>query len=248
MDVPERTVVVVHGIGQQVAGATATAWAESFVRFCEAQGRRAEVVETNDDAAFRLVLADGAPGTLRDAVVAEPVLRLRIVEARWAEAFEAPTALSVLRWLLWYGPNLAFAQVFLTRRAHRWLRAATEHRIAETGTAAELTTGDAAAHRAASSTTSLGPVLYLLGGLVLLLVVGATSVRALGHTPSPGTCAGSAGSTCGHRSTPCTTAVRSPRRAATTSARRFRGAWCSCSTTSTTRRTGTSPSRACSRT
>lgn len=173
MKVPERTVVVVHGIGQQAAGATATAWAESFIRFCEAQRRRVEVVETAAaDDAFALTLAVAAPGTLRDAVVRAPVLRLRVVEARWAEAFEAPTALSVLKWLLWYGPNLAFAQVFLTRRAHRWLREAAEHTIAETAPEAELTTADAAAHRAASSATSLGPVLYLLGGLVLLAVAG----------------------------------------------------------------------------
>ena len=142
MKVPERTVVVVHGIGQQAAGATAAAWAESFIRFCEAQRRRVEVVETAAaDDAFSLTLTVGAPGTLRDAVVRAPVLRLRVVEARWAEAFEAPTALSVLKWLLWYGPNLAFAQVFLTRRAHRWLREATEHTIAETAPEAEPYTG-----------------------------------------------------------------------------------------------------------
>src|SRR5690606_10652326 len=172
MKVPERTVVAALVIGQQAAGATSTAWTQTYIRFCEAQRRRVEVVETADDGASRLTLAVGAPGTLRDAVVRSPVLRLRVVEARWAEAFEAPTALSVLKWLLWYGPNLAFAQVFLTRRAHRWLREATEHTIAETAPEAELTTADAAAHRAASSATSLVPVLYLLGGLVLLAVAG----------------------------------------------------------------------------
>src|SRR5690554_3934019 len=160
MKVPERTVVVVHGIGQQAAGVTATAWIESFLRFCEAQGRRAEVVDNHladDDDAVCATLVVGAPGTLRDAVVHAPVLRLRIVEARWADAFVAPGAMSVLRWLLWYGPNLAFAQVFLTRRAHRWLRGAAEHTIAETADDAVLSAADVAAHRATSSASSLGP-------------------------------------------------------------------------------------------
>jgi len=175
MTVPQRTVVVVHGIGQQSAGATATAWIESFLRFLEAQGRRAEVVENRldaDDGENCATLVVGRPGTARDAVVMEPVLRLRIVEARWADAFEVPGALRVLQWLLWFAPNLAHAQVFLSRRAHRTMRDAAEDTIAEHGTPAELTRADAVAHRATSSVGSLGPVLYLLGGLVLLAVAG----------------------------------------------------------------------------
>lgn len=193
MSVPQRTVVVVHGIGQQATGATATAWIESFLRFCAAQDRRAEVVENHladDDAGTTTcaTLVVGAPGTVRDVVVHDPVLRLRIVEARWSEAFTPPGALTVLKWVLWYGPNLAHAQVFLSRRAHRYLREAAEETIAASNPAddgaaapaagsphapaAELTTADAAAHRATSSANSLGPVLYLLGGLVLLAVGG----------------------------------------------------------------------------
>lgn len=188
MSVPERTVVVVHGIGQQSAGATATTWIESFLRFADAQGRRAEVVEahlTADDDPVGATLVVGAPGTASDAVVTDPVLRLRVVEARWAEAFVAPGALSVLKWLLWYGPTLAHAQVFLSRRAHRHLREAAEDTIAESVSAdgaddrdderpdaPGLTAADAAAHRATSSASTLGPVLYLLGGLVLLAVAG----------------------------------------------------------------------------
>lgn len=175
MSVPERTVVVVHGIGQQTTGSTATAWIESFLRFCDAQGRRAEVVEshlTGDGEATGATLVIGAPGTAQDAVVLDPVLRLRIVEARWAEAFVAPGALDVLKWVLWYGPNLAHAQVFLSRRAHRELRAASERTIAASTAEPELTAADAAAHRATASAGTLGPVLYLLGGLVLLAVGG----------------------------------------------------------------------------
>lgn len=188
MSVPERTVVVVHGIGQQSAGAVATTWIESFLRFCDAQSRRADVVEahlTAEDDPVGATLVVGAPGTASDAVVTRPVLRLRVVEARWAEAFVAPGALSVLKWLLWYGPTLAHAQVFLSRRAHRHLRKAAEHTIAESVSvdapvdpaddgpdAPGLTAADAVAHRATSSAGTLGPVLYLLGGLVLLAVAG----------------------------------------------------------------------------
>src|SRR5690606_33368155 len=175
MTVPQRTVVVVHGIGQQASGATATAWIESFMRFVDAQGRRAEVVENRlgaDDGEHCATLVVGAPGTAHDAVVTDPVLRLRVVEARWADAFVAPGALSVLKWLLWYGPSLAHAQVFLTRRAHQYLRAATTDTMADHGARPELSRADAAAHGATSSASAVGPVLYLVGGLVLLAVAG----------------------------------------------------------------------------
>jgi|GEM_PF-5419832 len=175
MTVPQRTVVVVHGIGQQSAGATATAWIESFLRFLDAQGRRAEVVENRldaDDGENCATLVVGGPGTSQDPVVLEPVLRLRVVEARWADAFVPPGAMSVLRWLLWFGPSLAHAQVFLSRRAHRDLHEAAVETIGERGARAKLTRADAAAHRATSSASVVGPVLYLLGGLVLLGVAG----------------------------------------------------------------------------
>ncbi|MDQ2624225.1 MAG: hypothetical protein M3Y20_03590 [Actinomycetota bacterium] len=176
MSIPQRTVVVVHGIGQQTSGATATAWIDSFLRFCDAQGRRAEVVGNrlwSDDDEASATLVVGGPGTAQDAVVLEPVLRLRVVEARWADAFVAPGASSVLRWLLWYGPNLAHAQVFLSRRAHSYLRKAAVETMGDQGAPdAQLTSADAAAHRASTSVSVVGPVLYLLGGLVLLGVAG----------------------------------------------------------------------------
>ena len=175
MKVTERTVIVVHGIGQQTVGATATAWIESFLQFCRAQGRRAEVTANQldrDDGPACATLVVGAPGTQAHAVVGEPVLRLRIVEARWSEAFTAPGALNVLRWLLWFGPNFAHAQVFLARRAHQDLRRAAQVTIAENGSAPELTTADTVAHKATSAASGLGPLLYLVGGLVLLAVAG----------------------------------------------------------------------------
>jgi len=174
--VPQRTVVVVHGIGQQAAGATAQAWIESFLRFSDAQGRRAEVVENrlrSDDDERSATLVVGAPGTSHEPVVLDPVLRLRVVEARWADAFVAPGATSVLRWLLWYGPALAHAQVFLSGRATTKLKEAAVDVMAERGDgAAELTRLDTAAHRASTSASVVGPVLYLLGGLLLLAVGG----------------------------------------------------------------------------
>lgn len=173
MDVPQRTVVVVHGIGRQSAGSTGSAWIESFLRFCDAQDRRAEVVanQLEEDGSATLVV--GAPGTGKDAVVLEPVLRLRIVEAHWADAFVAPSASSVLKWVLWFGPNLAHAQVFLSRPSHEYLKRQAIETMGEQGAGTpELTTADSAAHRASSSMNVVGPVLYLLGGLLLLAVAG----------------------------------------------------------------------------
>ena len=169
MSVPQRTVVVVHGIGQQAVGATATAWIESFLRFCAEQGRRAEVVENRlDQPEGAAVLAVAAPGTEQDAVVDSPVLRLRVVEARWVEAFAAPSPAAVLRWLLWFGPCLAHAQVFLSWRARARLESATEAAIDDGG----LSTGERVASRASGFAGVVAPVLYLLGGLVLLAVGG----------------------------------------------------------------------------
>src|SRR5699024_111134 len=122
--VPERTVVVVHGIGQQARGATVRGWVAAFLRLLDAEDRRVEIVlpdvADGDGAAHagapspeEVTLVVGRPGTRAEAVVRDPVVRLRVVEARWADVFTAPRPLNVLRWLLWRAPTVAVAQAVL---------------------------------------------------------------------------------------------------------------------------------------
>ncbi|MGV8977522.1 MAG: hypothetical protein ACOH17_05710 [Cellulomonas sp.] len=116
VDVPELSLVVVHGIGSQANGATAREWAESAVEFLTRSGtpaRITDVVPPGIGVPPAYLVEVNPPGV----VAAAPVVRLQFVDAYWADAFPAPSVRSVVRWLFTLGPNLAVAQAVMS--AHR---------------------------------------------------------------------------------------------------------------------------------
>ncbi|HEX5332763.1 MAG TPA: hypothetical protein VFW79_08970 [Cellulomonas sp.] len=116
VDVPELSLVVVHGIGSQAAGATAREWAQSAVELLTRSGtpaRITDVVPPGIGAPPAYTVEVNAPGV----VAGPPVVRLQFVDAYWADAFPAPSIKKVVRWLFTLGPNLAVAQAVLS--AHR---------------------------------------------------------------------------------------------------------------------------------
>ena len=89
--VPALSLVVVHGIGSQTAGQTARTWAESAVTFLSRSGTPARITDVTPPGigsppAFTVEVH--APGPVH----APPVVRLRFVDAFWADAFQAPSA------------------------------------------------------------------------------------------------------------------------------------------------------------
>ncbi|MDD9205796.1 hypothetical protein PU560_04855 [Georgenia sp. 10Sc9-8] len=120
MGEPDVSVVVVHGTGTQARGETLTEWVEDVLRFTDVQGRRGAPTEVTElagqDAPAAATVAVGQPGSGHDPVVQDPAVRLRIVEAHWADAFTAPTPGDVLRWLLWFAPSFAVTQMVLEAR------------------------------------------------------------------------------------------------------------------------------------
>jgi hypothetical protein len=109
--VPELGLLLVHGIGRQRAGEAvqevANALLEWFAARGERQGLRARIADAR--------LKDGqdparATIEIRDAGDA-PVGRLTLVESFWAEEFDPPGFLAVLRWMLGPGAWLLFRHV-----------------------------------------------------------------------------------------------------------------------------------------
>jgi hypothetical protein len=119
LDVPELSLVVVHGIGSQADGATAREWAQSAVELLTRSGtpaRITDVVPPGIGAPPAYTVEVNPPGV----VAGLPVVRLQFVDAYWANAFPAPGVKHVVRWLFTLGPNLAVAQA--VQSAHRDVR------------------------------------------------------------------------------------------------------------------------------
>jgi hypothetical protein len=112
LDVPELSLVVVHGIGSQADGATAREWAQSAVELLTRSGtpaRITDVVPPGIGAPAAYTVEVNPPGV----VAGLPVVRLQFVDAYWANAFPAPGVKRVVRWLSGRGRRRPPA-----RRAH----------------------------------------------------------------------------------------------------------------------------------
>jgi hypothetical protein len=173
LDVPELSLVVVHGIGSQADGATAREWAQSTVELLTRSGtpaRITDVVPPGIGAPPACTVEVNPPGV----VAGLPVVRLQFVDAYWANAFPAPGVKRVVRWLFTLGPNLAVAQAVLS--AHRDIQ---PRPAAATGAkAARRTAAAARVVRRWGALARILPVTFQLVSVALLAPV--LAVLALG--------------------------------------------------------------------
>jgi hypothetical protein len=176
LDVPELSIVVVHGIGSQADGATAREWAQSAVELLTRSGtpaRITDVVPPGIGAPPAYTVEVNPPGV----VAGLPVVRLQFVDAYWADAFPAPRVKHVVRWLFTLGPNLAVAQAVLS--AHRDVQ---PHPPSATGAAAVVV-------RRWGALTRILPVTFQLASVALLapaLAVLALVLLVMTALPIPG--------------------------------------------------------------
>ncbi|PVU81096.1 hypothetical protein DDP54_17195 [Cellulomonas sp. WB94] len=169
VEVPELSLVVVHGIGSQSDGATARDWAQSAVEFLTRSGtpaRITDVVPPGIGAPPAYTVEVNAPGV----VAGLPVVRLQFVDAYWANAFPAPSIRKVVRWLFTLGPNLAVAQAVLS--AHRDVQPLSPGGSQRTSTAATVV-------RRWGALTRILPVTFQLVSVALLAPVLAVIALAL---------------------------------------------------------------------
>jgi hypothetical protein len=115
-DPADLGLLLVHGIGRQKAGGAVDEVANALLDWLTARGRPAEVVRARlkdrDAPAQATILVPGA-----NAVTQR---RLLLVESFWAEEFDPPGFLDVLRWMLGPGAWLLFRHVVgLPRRFGR---------------------------------------------------------------------------------------------------------------------------------
>ncbi len=116
----EVRVIVVHGIGSQKPGSTASRWADAIVRFTRAAGYQPVVREAT-------LTGDPARVTVRlprrdDDAATTPTYDLVLEEAHWADSFAEPSLGRVVRFLLTIAPVLAITQslTIWRTRAHVW--------------------------------------------------------------------------------------------------------------------------------
>lgn len=179
VDVPELSLVVVHGIGSQADGATAREWAQSAVELLTRSGtpaRITDVVPPGIGAPAAYTVEVNAPGV----VAGPPVVRLQYVDAYWADAFPAPSITKVVRWLFTLGPNLAVAQAVLS--AHRDVQPRSAGGSRRTSTAATVV-------RRWGALTRILPVTFQLASVALLapvLAVVAFALLVVTALPLPG--------------------------------------------------------------
>ena len=184
VDVPELSLVVVHGIGSQAAGATAREWAQSAVELLTRSGtpaRITDVVPPGIGAPPAYTVEVNAPGV----VAGLPVVRLQFVDAYWADAFPAPSIKKVVRWLFTLGPNLAVAQAVLS--AHRDRQA--QPAAAAGGQGARRAATAARVVRRWGALARILPVTFQLASVALLaplLAVVALGLLVVTVLPIPG--------------------------------------------------------------
>jgi hypothetical protein len=157
-------VIVVHGIGSQKLGSTASRWADSIVRFGRASGYVPDVRTTDltSDPAKVTVRLDPPAGS-NDAPV-----EFVIDEAHWAESFAQPSVGRVLRFLATIAPVLSITQSITIWR--------TKEDLWPNGKPGAQATGHIAAMVAplALGVLALGLAAPLIAVLLLVLLLGAS--------------------------------------------------------------------------
>lgn len=198
--VPERAdtaVVVVHGIGDQLRGATLLEWAEPLTRRLDhisrgrgLAGATARYVTLLDDAPSQVwVEVETSPGTTRT---------IAFLEARWARSFLTVAPTSVVGWsvrFVWRAGRSAAAQVWRAARAFLDVSpSAVPRRIApaDAEADADADAGDGLAGTYLSSlvdthTPTLLAVLYGVLALVAVTlgIVGLAAAALLGWVVPP---------------------------------------------------------------